>query len=61
MLNEQTIDRLAERLTNRIEELNVRILKQIGNDIAKIGTLTPTDAQKLGNILKYGGSYEKIA
>lgn len=61
MLNEQTIDRLAERLTNRIEELNVRILKQIGSDIAKIGTLTPTDAQKLGNILKYGGSYEKIA
>ena len=54
MLNEQTIDRLAERLANRIEELNVRILKQIGNDIAKIGTLTPTDAQKLGNSLKYG-------
>ena len=61
MLNEQTIDKLAERLTNRIEELNTRILKQIGNDIAKIGTLTPTDAIKLGNILKYGGSYEKIA
>lgn len=61
MLNEETIDRLAERLTNRIEELNARILKQIGEDISKIGTLTPTDAIKLGNILKYGGSYEKIA
>ena len=61
MLSEETIDRLAERLTNRIEELNARILKQIGEDISKIGTLTPTDAIKLGNILKYGGSYEKIA
>ena len=61
MLSEETIDRLAERLTNRIEELNARILKQIGEDISKIGTLTPTDAFKLGNILKYGGSYEKIA
>lgn len=61
MLNEETIDRLAERLTNRIEELNARILKQIGEDISKIGTLTPTDAIRLGNILKYGGSYEKIA
>ena len=61
MLSEETIDKLAERLTNRIEELNARILKQIGEDISKIGTLTPTDAIKLGNILKYGGSYEKIA
>lgn len=61
MLSEETIDRLAERLTNRIEELNARILKQIGEDISKIGTLTPTDVIKLGNILKYGGSYEKIA
>lgn len=61
MLSEETIDRLAERLTNRIEELNARILKQIGEDISKIGTLTPTDAIRLGNILKYGGSYEKIA
>ena len=61
MLSEETIDKLAERLTNRIEELNARILKRIGEDISKIGTLTPTDAIRLGNILKYGGSYEKIA
>lgn len=61
MLSDEVIDKVVERLTNRIEEGNTYIIKKIGESIAKIGTLTPTQAQQLINILKYGGDYNKIA
>lgn len=61
MLNEQVIDNLSERLVSRFENINTTILKKIGENIKKIGTLTPTDALRLESILKYGGDYEKIA
>lgn len=61
MLNEQVIDNLSERLVSRFENINTTILKKIGDNIKKIGTLTPTDALRLESILKYGGDYEEIA
>lgn len=61
MLNEQVIDNLSERLVSRFENINTTILKKIGENIKKIGTLTPTDALRLESILKYGGGYEEIA
>ena len=61
MLNEQVIDNLSERLVRRFENINTTILKKIGENIKKIGTLTPTDALRLESILKYGGGYEEIA
>ena len=61
MLNEQVIDNLSERLVRRFENINTTILKKIGENIKKIGTLTPTDALRLESILKYGGDYEEIA
>lgn len=60
MLSDEVIDKLVERLVNRIEEGNTYIIKKIGESIKKIGTLTPTKAQQLINILKYGGDYDKI-
>lgn len=60
MLSEKIIDRLVERLVNRIEKGNLYILKQIGESIKEIGTLSPSKAQALEQILKYGGSYEKM-
>ena len=60
MLNEQVIDNLSERLVSRFETINTTILKKIGENIKKIGTLTPTDALRLESILKYGGDYEEI-
>lgn len=60
MLSEKIIDLLIERLVNRIESTNTKILKKISEDIFKLGTLSTTDAHKLGQILKYGGSYNKI-
>ena len=60
MIDERLIDKLVERLVNRIEEANTYTLQKIGESINKIGTLSPSKAQQLGQILKYGGNYDKI-
>lgn len=61
MLNEELIEKVTERLVTRIEEINTYTLEQIGKSIKRIGTLSPSKAQELGQILKYGGDYDKIA
>lgn len=60
MLSEEVIDKVVERLVNRIEQGNIYVLEQIGKNIKKIGTLSPSKAQQLAQILKYGGDYDKI-
>lgn len=60
-ISENTIEKLTERLIDRIEAQNVYILNKIGQSVKKIGTLSPSKAQQLGQILKYGGSYNEIA
>lgn len=60
MLSEKIIDLLIERLVNRIESTNTKILEKISEDIFKLGTLSVTDAHRLAQILKYGGSYNEI-
>lgn len=61
MLKQEIEEKLAERLVDRIEAVNTEILKTIGESIRQISTLTPSKAYQLEQILKYGGSYEKIA
>ncbi len=60
MLDERLIDLLVERLVDRIEQGNTYVLEQIGKNIKKVGTLTPSKAQQLVNVLKYGGNYDNI-
>ena len=60
MIDERLIDKLVERLVDRIEEGNTYTLQKIGESIKKIGTLSPSKAQELGQILKYGGNFDKI-
>ena len=60
MLNDEVINILSERLARRTEKLNTYIIEQIGKTIKEIGKLTPTQAIQLENVLKYGGSFEKI-
>lgn len=60
MIDERLIDLLVERLVDRIEQVNGYILKKIGESINAIGTLSPSEAQQLIQILKYGGNYDKI-
>ena len=60
MIDERLIDKLVERLVDRIEEGNTYTLQKIGESIKKIGALSPSKAQQLGQILKYGGNFDKI-
>lgn len=59
-MNEKTIELLVERLVSRINKANEFFLIKIGENIKKIRELTPTQAQQLVQILKYGGNYEEI-
>ena len=61
MLSQEVEERLAEYLVNRITEANSYILKIIGETIKEIGEMTPSQARKLQQILKYGGTYEQMA
>lgn len=60
MISEEQKDLLVERLIRRIEEANTYFLMKIGASVAKIKELTPSQAQQLVQILKYGGNYEDI-
>ena len=53
-------DLLIERLINRINKANTYFLMSIGSSIKQIRDLTPTQAQQLVQMLKYGGKYEEI-
>lgn len=61
MLSQEVEERLAEHIVSKIEDTNSFILKKIGSAIKEISTITPSQAYQLGQILKYGGSYEEIA
>lgn len=60
MIDERLIDKLVERLVDRIEEGNVYTLQKIGESIKQIGTLSASKAQQLAQVLKYGGNFDKI-
>lgn len=60
MIDERLIDKLIERLVERIEQVNTYTLQKIGESIKQIGALSPSKAQQLIQILKYGGNYDKI-
>lgn len=59
-MNEKEVELVVERLTRRVEQANTYFLKKIAQTIKKISKLKPTEAQKLVQILKYGGDYEDI-
>lgn len=61
MLDEKIIEKLTERLVNRIEQGNTYVLQQIGYAINKFGKINPSGAKQLAQILKYGGNFNKIA
>lgn len=60
MLSEETQEKLASILTNRIQEINEKILVKIGENIKKIGGLTTSQAYQIQQILKYGGDLQQI-
>lgn len=60
MLSEEAIERVTERLVKRIENANAEIIKTIAKSVGEMRTLTPTEAHKLAQTIRYGGDYNKI-
>ncbi len=60
MISEEQAELLVERLIRRIEQANIYYLEKIGSSIKRLKNLTPSQAQKIVQILKYGGSYDDI-
>ena len=60
MLSDEAIERVNDRLVKRIEKANLEIIKTIAESVGKIRSLTPTEAHKLVQTLRYGSDYDKI-
>lgn len=63
MLSQEVIEKLSKIFTKRAEEVNTFTLRTIARQLKKIKDfedLRPTEINKLVNILKYGGDYNKI-
>ena len=53
-ISEKATELLTERIVGRIEEANSYTLEAIGKAIKEVSNLTPTKAQQLAQVLKYG-------
>lgn len=60
MITDEQVDKIVDRLIARMEEANTVFLKSVGSSIKAIKEVSPTEAHKLIQILKYGGNYEKM-
>lgn len=60
MLSEDTLERLSERLVDRIEGLNTYFIKKIGKQIKIIGTVTPSQISELLQSVQYGNDIDEI-
>ncbi len=59
-MDEKTLEILGDRLTKNIDKANEYFLESISKTIKQIRDLTPRQAQRLIQILKYGGTYDDI-
>lgn len=60
MLSEDALERLSERLVDRIESLNTYFIKKIGKQIKTIGTITPSQLSELLQSIQYGNDINEI-
>ena len=59
-ITERQVEQIVEKLVDRVEQANTEYLKSIGSSIKAIRDIKPSEAQKLVQILKYGGKYDDI-
>ena len=60
MLSEDALERLSERLVDRVESLNTYFIKKIGKQIKTIGTITPSQLSELLQSVQYGNDIDEI-
>jgi len=61
MIKHRQIENVSDYISSKIENINTAIFEKIGNTIRTISNIKPSEAYKLSQILKYGGTYEEIA
>lgn len=59
-LSEEALERLSERLVDRIENLNTYMIEKLGNQIVDIGTFTPSQVREILQSVKYGNDLDEI-
>lgn len=59
-LSEESLERLSERLVDRIENLNTYMIEKLGNQIVDIGTFTPSQVREILQSVKYGNDLDEI-
>lgn len=60
MLSEDALERLSERLVDRVESLNTYFIKKVGKQIKIIGTVTPSQLSELLQSVQYGNDIDEI-
>lgn len=60
MLSVSAIDKLAQPIVTRQEQINVYVLKKIASRIKEIGKLTPSDTRTLEQMVKNGSDVREI-
>jgi len=61
MLSEEALNKLSERITNRISNLNTYMIKKLAEQVKTIGKLTPSQLNEIYQSIKYGNDLDKIA
>ncbi len=60
MLSEEALEKLSERLVDRIEKLNVYMIRKLAKQILNIGSLTPSQLREVFQSIKYGSDLDEI-
>ena len=60
MKDEKKLDAVLERFYNSYNKYNTRVLEELGNVIKQFDGLSPSQAHKLAQELKYSGDIDKI-
>lgn len=59
-LSEEALERLSERLVNRVEKLNTYMIEKLGKQIVDLGTFTPSQVREVLQSVKYGNNLDEI-
>ena len=60
MINDNNIDKVLERFYNRFNRYNTKVLEQLGETIKQFEGLTPSEAHRLAQELKYSTNIQDL-
>ena len=60
MQDEEKLDKILERFYNRYNRYNTKVLEELGKAIKQFDGLTPSEAHKLGQQLKYSNNINDL-